>query len=30
MALATAQKGSSTIAEFFSRMKYLADDMAVA
>lgn len=28
MALATAQKGSSTIAEFFSNMKSLVDDMA--
>jgi hypothetical protein len=28
MALATVQKGSSTIAEFFSCMKPLADDMA--
>jgi hypothetical protein len=28
MALATVQKGSSTIAEFFSRMKPFADDMA--
>ena len=28
MALATAQKGSSTIAEYFSKMKSLADDMA--
>jgi hypothetical protein len=30
MALATAQKGASTIAEYFSRMKGLADDMASA
>lgn len=30
MALATAQKGSSSIAEFFSKMKSLADDMAAA
>ena len=30
MAMATAQKGSSTIAEFFSKMKALADDMAAA
>jgi len=30
MALATAQKGSSTIAEYFSKMKSLADDMASA
>jgi hypothetical protein len=30
MASTTAQKGSSTIAEFFSRMKSLADDMVVA
>ena len=29
MALATAQKGSSTVAEFFSKMKELTDDMAV-
>ena len=30
MALATADKGSSTIAEFFSKIKSLADDMASA
>lgn len=30
MALATAQKGSLTVAEFFSKMKTLADDMAAA
>jgi hypothetical protein len=30
MALATAQKGTSTIAEYFSRMKGLADDIASA
>jgi len=30
MALATAQKGSSNIADFFSKMKSLADDMAAA
>lgn len=30
MALATAQKGSSTIADFFSKVKSLADDMAAA
>jgi histone deacetylase 1/2 len=30
MALAAAQKGSSTIAEFFSKVKALADDMAAA
>ena len=30
MAMATAQKGSSTIADFFSKMKGLADDMAAA
>lgn len=30
MALATAQKGSSSIAEFFSKMKSLADDMVAA
>ena len=29
MALATAQKGSSTIADYFNKMKSLADDMAV-
>lgn len=28
MVLATAQKGSSTIAEYFSKMKTLADNMA--
>jgi hypothetical protein len=28
MALATTQKGSSTIAEYISKMKTLADDMA--
>ena len=28
MALATAQKGSSTIADYFNKMKSLADDMA--
>lgn len=30
MALATAQKGSATIADYFSKMKSLADDMAAA
>lgn len=30
MALATAQKGSSLMAEYFTRMKGLADDMASA
>jgi len=30
MALATATKGSSTIAEYFSKMKGLADEMAFA
>lgn len=30
MALATAQKGSSSITEFFSKMKLLANDMAAA
>ena len=30
MALATAQKGSSTIADYFNKMKSLADDMAAA
>ena len=30
MALATAQKGSSSMAEYFTRMKGLADDMASA
>ena len=30
MALATAQKGTSTIAEYFSKMRSLADDMASA
>ena len=30
MALATAQKGTSSIADFFSKMKSLADDMAAA
>jgi hypothetical protein len=30
MALATTQKGSSTIAEYISNMKTLADDMASA
>ena len=30
MALATAQKGSSTIANYFNKMKSLADDMAAA
>ena len=30
MALATAHKGSSTIAKFFSKIKSLADDMASA
>jgi hypothetical protein len=30
MALASAQKGTSTIAEFFSKIKSLADDMASA
>ena len=28
MALSTAQKGSSTVAEFFTKMKGLADEMA--
>ena len=30
MALATVQKGSSTIAKYFSKMRTLADDMASA
>lgn len=30
MALATTQKGSSTVAEYFSKMKALAYDMAFA
>jgi hypothetical protein len=30
MALATAQKGSSTVAKFFTKMKGLANDMASA
>ena len=30
IALATAQKGSSSIADFFSKMKGLADEMASA
>ena len=30
MALATAQEGTSSIANFFSKMKSLADDMAAA
>jgi hypothetical protein len=30
MALATTQKGSSTIAEYFSKMKSLVDDMSLA
>jgi hypothetical protein len=30
MALATTQKGSSTVAEYMSKMKTLADDMAFA
>jgi hypothetical protein len=30
MALATTQKGSSTVAEFVSKMKTLADEMASA
>jgi hypothetical protein len=30
MALATAQKGTSTIAEYFSKMRGLADEMASA
>jgi len=30
MALATASKGSSSIAEYYSKMKGLADDMASA
>jgi hypothetical protein len=30
MALATAQKGSSTVADYISKMKTLADDMIVA
>jgi len=30
MALATAQKGSSTIADYFNKMKSLADDMVAA
>jgi hypothetical protein len=30
MALASAQKGTCTIAEFFSKIKSLADDMASA
>jgi hypothetical protein len=30
MALATTQKGSSTIAKYFSKMKSLADDMSLA
>ena len=30
MSLATAQKGSSTIADYFNKMKSLADDMAAA
>jgi len=30
MALATASKGTSTIAEYFMKMKSLADEMASA
>jgi hypothetical protein len=30
MALATSKKGSSTMAEYFSKMKSLADDMSSA
>jgi hypothetical protein len=30
MALATASKGTSTIAEYYSKMKYVTDEMAYA
>jgi hypothetical protein len=30
MALSTAQKGNSTVAEYYAKMKTLADEMASA